>query len=96
MGTLWNNAISDGYKVTGAEVLQAAPYFISPKAITNPALVWNWSINNNVIALTNPLEPNLLPIQAQSGVSGNSTIDLTISNTYKIFENISKEINVSF
>jgi hypothetical protein len=95
LGTLFENTLSDGNKITGAEVIQAAPYFISPKDIRIPLLTWNWSINDNAITVPIYAE-NLLPIQTQAGVSGTSKIDLTINNSYKIFETASKEINVSF
>ena len=95
LGTLWEQSLADGYKVTGNEILQAAPYFISPKDIRIPSLIWNWSINDSPVNITS-LQQNLLPLQTQSGVSGTSKIDLTINNSYKIFENASKEINVSF
>ncbi len=95
LGTLWEQALSDGYQIIGAEILEAAPYFISPKDIRIPSLVFNWFINNNMITVAN-YKKNLMPLQAQAGTSGTSKIKLEISNTYKIFENASKEINVSF
>jgi hypothetical protein len=95
LGTLWENALKDGHKIQGSETIEAAPYFISPKDIRIPLLTWNWSINDNSVNVPNYAE-NLLPIQTQAGVSGTSKIDLTINNSYKIFESASQEINVSF
>jgi hypothetical protein len=95
LGTLWENALVDGNKIAGAEVIEAAPYFISPKDIRIPLLSWNWSINDNPVTVPIYAE-NLLPIQTQAGVSGTSKIDLTINNTAEIFETVSKEINVNF
>lgn len=95
LGTLWEKALLDGYKISGSEVIQAAPYFISPKDIRIPTLSWNWSINDNFVSV--PIyAQNLLSLQVQNGVSGTSKIDLTINNTEKIFETVSKEINVGF
>jgi hypothetical protein len=37
-----------------------------------------------------------MPVQAQSGVSGTSTLKLEIRNQDKIFETASKTINIEF
>ena len=95
LGTLWEQALSDGHKIQGTETLQAAPYFISPRDVSNPLLTWTWSINDSTIN-TSILTPDLIPLQTQAGVSGTSKIDLQISNSYKVFETASKEINVTF
>ena len=94
MGTVWQLALSDGHRVQGSEVMQAAPYFISPKDIRIPSLTWNWSINDSFINILGP--KNLIPLAVQAGVSGTSKIDLQINNSFKIFETVSKEINVNF
>jgi len=95
LGIAWWQAITDGYKVTGEEVVVAAPYFISPADINIPLLNWNWSINGNRVGITTVAE-NMLPIKAQPGTSGRSKIRLDITSNYKIFQNVGKEINVEF
>jgi hypothetical protein len=95
MGTLWENALSDGYTVTSDETLQAAPYFISPKDIRIPTLTWNWSINDTLVSILG-IEKNLLPLKLQTGVSGTAKIGLQINSSDKVFETASKEINVNF
>jgi hypothetical protein len=95
MGTLWENALADGHKIAGSEVIEADPYFISPKDIRIPFLTWNWTINGNPVN-TPSFTPNLMPVQTQTGVSGTSAISLTINNTNEIFETASKSINVNF
>jgi len=95
LGTLWEKALSNGYRVEGSEILEAAPYFISPKDIRIPILTWDWSINDNYINTTD-FKENLIPLTAQSGISGTSKIKLEINNMYKIFETASGEINVTF
>ena len=95
LGTLFEQALSDGHKIQGSEVVQAAPYFISPKEIGNPLLTWSWSINDSAVSVPSYSE-NLIPLAAQAGVSGTSKIDLQINNSYKVFETASKEINVNF
>lgn len=95
LGTLWETALQNGHRVAGSEIIQAAPYFISPSDIRIPNLLWNWSINN--LAIDAPqFAPNILTVQTQAGVSGTSTIDLTINSSDKIYETVSGEINVSF
>lgn len=95
LGTLWEQALSDGHTIQGDEIIEAAPYFISPGDIRIPALTWDWSINDSPIDV-NGLNKNLLPVKTQAGASGTSKIKLEINNIYKIFENVSKEISVEF
>ena len=95
LGTLWENALSDGQKIEGSETIEAAPYFISPKDIRIPFLTWNWTINGNPVNAPS-FTPNLMPVQTQPGVSGASAISLTINNTDEIFETATKGISVSF
>lgn len=95
LGILWNNALVDGYKIQGNQIIQAVPYFVSPKDLSNPILLWNWYINNATVGIVDS-DPSILPLAAKEGVSGTSKIRLDLSNWDKVFENVSKEINVSF
>jgi hypothetical protein len=95
LGTIWDQAISDGYQVTGNETIEAAPYFISPKNLKIPFLTWTWSINDSQI--TGPTySQTLLPLQLQTGTHGTSKIDLKVSNIYSLVNTASKEVNVNF
>ena len=95
LGTLWEQALSNGHRITGNEILEAAPYFISPQDIRIPILTWDWSIND-IFINTSSFRKNLIPLSVQLGVSGTSKIKLEINNLYKIFETASGEINVEF
>ncbi len=95
LGTLWENALADGHKIQGNEILFAAPYFISPKDLRIPSLTFSWFINNAEVAV-NVLKKNIFPIQAQAGTSGTSAIRVEVNNSNKIFETASNEINVNF
>lgn len=95
IGTRFENAVTDGHTIVDKEIIFAAPFFISPKDIRNPRLIWNWSINGGNVT-TEILQKNLLPLQVQSGVSGTSTIKLDIENMDKVFQTATKEINVQF
>jgi hypothetical protein len=95
MGTLWDQALSDGHKIIDSEVLVAAPYFISPGDIRIPTLTWDWFINDETVNAPT-LRKNTMPLQVQTGTSGTSKIRLEINNTEKIFESAIKEINVEF
>ncbi|MEK7471200.1 MAG: hypothetical protein AAB623_00945 [Patescibacteria group bacterium] len=95
LGTIWEQALSDGYKIIGDEIIEAAPYFISPSDIRIPTLTWDWFINDETVNA--PIyRKNTLPLKAQAGTSGTSKIRLEINNKYKIFQNTVKEINVDF
>ena len=95
LGTRFETAVTDGHSIVDKEILFAAPFFISPKDIRNPRLVWTWSINGGSIS-NQGLHKNLLPLQVQSGVSGTSTVKLDIENMDKVFQTASSEINVQF
>ena len=95
LGTIWEEALASGHIIVGDEIIEAAPYFISPGDIRIPTLTWNWFINDSLVNVSS-LRKNLIPVKVQAGVSGTSKIKLEISNIYKIFENASKEISVEF
>lgn len=95
LGTIWDQALYDGYIITGDTIIEAAPYFISPKNINIPILSWVWSINDNSIDVTG-FKKNMLPLQIQAGTSGTSKIGLSIENKYRIFGTASGEININF
>ncbi len=94
-GIQWQNVIPDRHKISVEEVLVVIPYFVSPKNLLHPALVWNWSINDSPIDITS-VRKNILPLKVDSTVSGSSKIDLEIKNQYKLFQSVSKEIYVNF
>ena len=95
LGTIWEMALSDGHKIIGDEIIEAAPYFISQRNLRTPVLTWDWFINGEKI---NPpiYRKNTMPLRAQAGVSGTSKIKLEVNNIDKIFESASKEIIVNF
>jgi hypothetical protein len=95
LGTIWEQALSDGHKILGDETLEAAPYFISPQDIRIPSLTWDWSINDTPVSVSG-IRKNLMPVKVQPGVSGTSNIKLEVNNTDRIFETASGEINVNF
>jgi hypothetical protein len=94
-GTLWESAIGDGHRIQSAEIIEAAPYFISPKEIRIPNLVFNWFINDYQVEV--PMwKKHVLPVQAQADTSGTSKIRLEIENMDKIFQSAKREIVVEF
>ncbi|MES3031971.1 MAG: hypothetical protein V4699_01880 [Patescibacteria group bacterium] len=95
LGTIWEKSLTDGHRVEGSETIEAVPYFISPKQIMSPALVWNWFINDSRVTLTS-YRKNLMPLQVQNGVSGTSKLRLEINNQDKIFQTTTKELNLEF
>lgn len=95
MGTEFEHSITDGHKIINKEILFAAPYFISPKNIRIPRLVWSWSINGTRV-FNEGFQKNILPLQVESGVSGTSKLKLEIENLDKVFQTASKELNLTF
>ncbi|MCE9549257.1 hypothetical protein K8Q98_02550 [Candidatus Nomurabacteria bacterium] len=94
-GVAWETAITNGYTVKNGESIVAAPYFISPKDIRRPEFAFNWSINDNPVTLQSFVK-NFIPLKVEEGTSGTSKLRLDIENNSKIFQTISKEIELNF
>ena len=95
LGTIWEQALGNGHKILGDTIIEAAPYFVSPKNLRVPFLTWNWFINDNPVSISG-FRKNLMPVTVEAGVSGTSKIKLEIANSVKIFGKASKEISVEF
>ena len=95
MGTMFEKAVPDGYKIEEADTLEAVPYFISPNNPLHPFLIWTWFINDSPVSLPQ-ISKNSIPLKAEEGVSGTARIRLRIENTEQIFQTAEKEINVEF
>ncbi len=95
LGTIWEKTLENTHSIQGPEVIEAAPYFISPKEIRTPSLIWSWFINDNPVTLTT-FKKNSMPLQAEEGKHGTSKLRLEIENQYKIFQSVNKEINIEF
>lgn len=96
LGTLWDQALKDGHKIIGSEVIIAEPYFISPKERWSPSLIWNWYINGSLTNNTLPYQENLMPLKVEGGASGASTLRLDIENKDKFLGTASAEISLEF
>lgn len=95
IGTIWQNSLADTHKIQGSEILEAIPYFISPKYIQIPTLSWLWSINDESVSVTG-VRKNVMPLQTQEGTHGISKVGLEINNRDKVFQTTKKEINIEF
>jgi hypothetical protein len=95
LGIAWEKTIESGYRITGSEIIIAIPYFIIPKQIYVPSLVFNWSINNNPTQVEG-YKKNIIPLRVEEGVAGKSKLRLDIESTDRIFQTASKEIIVEF
>ncbi|MDR3519779.1 MAG: hypothetical protein P4L63_02750 [Candidatus Pacebacteria bacterium] len=95
LGTIWEQALSDGSTITNDENVLAAPYFISPADIRIPFLTFAWSINGQSISVPDNTK-NMLPLQVQSGKSGISQIGLEVDNIHSLVNTATKEIVVNF
>ena len=94
-GIVWEKALENGHQVVGEEVLVAVPYFLSPKNLLHPSLMWSWFINNSLIAVQGGRK-DFLPLKIEAGTSGTSLIRLQIENRDRIFQTANKEISVGF
>lgn len=95
LGTIWERALPDVYKIQGDEVVIAIPYFIAPKNLQRPELVFSWFINNSLVSVPS-FQKNLIPLRVEEGTSGVSKLKVQVENKDKLLETASKEINVEF
>jgi len=95
LGTLWERSLPRVHKINGEEVVVAEPYFLSPKEIQSPRLVWNWLINNTPVTISRGPK-NVIPLRIESGTSGTSKLRLEIENKDQILERAEKEIDIEF
>ncbi|MEI7809985.1 MAG: hypothetical protein WCI41_00285 [bacterium] len=94
-GTLWNNALNDGYTINKqGDTIVAEPYFIFPNNLYSSNLNWQWSIADNPITNTGAI--NEIAIKPADGQNGQSKISILINNTATLFLNITKDLNVNF
>lgn len=94
-GTIWEHALPGSYKISQEEVIFAAPYFMSPKELIRPDILWSWSINDAPVTVSGYAQ-NIIPLKTVSGISGVSKLKLDIENRYNIFKTASKEINIQY
>lgn len=98
LGILWDNALQDGHKIQegDGETLVAEPYFISPKEIRSPSLVWNWFINGSLTNNVFDSRKNWMPIKVEGGVSGVSTVGVSLENKNQLLGTASKQISIEY
>lgn len=94
-GILWENTMENGSRIVGDAIVVAVPYFLIPKEIQIPSLVFRWYINGNAVPVEN-YRKNIMPLRVAEGTTGTSTLGLNIESTDRIFQTASKEINVEF
>jgi len=94
-GTIWEHALPSSYQISEEEVIFAAPYFMSPKELIRPDILWSWSINDAPVSISG-FRQNIIPLKTVSGISGASKLKLDIENKYNIFQTASKEMNIQY
>lgn len=95
LGTSWQNSITSPHRIRTAETIEAVPYFISPKELQHPNLIWNWYINDGIVNVLD-FKKNFMPLLVEGGASGTSKLKLVIENRDRIFQTTSKEVVIQF
>lgn len=95
LGILWEKVLEENHKIINDETIVAEPYYISPKDIRKPNLVFSWFIDDFIINRRS-YKKNYLPLKVEEGSLGTSQIKLEIESTDKIFQSVEKSINVEF
>jgi len=94
-GEDFNNALSNGWKMTGTEATIAAePYFFSPKTALDKNFNYSWSINDNSIAT--PEVKNVLTVRPDSGAVGTGKISLSLENAATLFQAAKNSLLINF
>ncbi len=93
-GPLFDNALRDTYTVVGGDTsIFAEPYFFSPGDPASQALRYEWKLNGSPI--DTPSTPNSLFLHRDSKDTGTATLDLSITNLTKLFQEGSAHLNLS-
>ena len=95
LGTLWDQALTNGHQIVGDDTVVAVPYYISPKEIRTPSLIFRWYINESPVNAKSYFK-NIMPLKVEDGMSGTAELRLDIENTDKIFQTASHKIDVQF
>lgn len=95
-GTIWDNALKNGYQIQGDEIIIAEPYFISPKDLDIPDIKFSWFINDLMISIRSSFGKNIMPLRVQTGATGTSKLRAQVENTANLSSGTTREINVEF
>ncbi len=95
LGTIWEKTIENGHTIAGDEIIEAIPYYISPKNIRFLSFAWDWFINGQPVVNFTDYQ-NLLPLRAEPGVSGTSKIKIQLNNVDRLYQALEKEISINF
>lgn len=93
LGTNYARALDNFLEIKKDLFLTIAPYFISSKGSVASGLEYNWSLNGLPIT---PTDNTHLTLHPKEGSSGVSTLNVSISNTKRILQEIEKKIEISF
>ncbi|MCX6757485.1 MAG: hypothetical protein NTZ44_01205 [Candidatus Nomurabacteria bacterium] len=90
-----DHALKDNFNLNNkGDSIFVAPYFFSPKMINSQELVFDWSLNGEVIATPNP--KNILSIKPNNSQSGVAVIKIAVNNARSLFQTLEKTINANF
>jgi hypothetical protein len=93
LGVLANKNLKNITMIGKELSIAAVPYFFN-KGTEPVNLEYKWTMNGQSIA--NQLDPSILTVRNNTGLSGNSTIGLQVSNVLKILQFASDSMSVTF
>ncbi len=93
LGPNYAHALDNYLEIKKDLFLVVEPYFISSKGGAASGLTYNWSLNGLPIT---PSDNTHLTLHPKEGYSGVSTINVSISNSKRILQEIEKKIEISF
>ena len=93
-GPQFDRALGDSYIVSGSETsIVAEPYFFSPADPSDKAISYVWSLNGQ--PLSTPAIPNALFLHRESKATGKATLDLSVTNLARLFQEGKAHLNLS-
>jgi hypothetical protein len=95
VGTLWNKSLGASTQIPGTAFgILAEPYFFSPKKALATDLSFAWKLDGNT--LDTPVRKNRILLTRDAKTNGTTTISLTLTQTKKMFQEITKNLTVSY
>ncbi|MES2023455.1 MAG: hypothetical protein V4439_02115 [Patescibacteria group bacterium] len=93
-GIKWEKSLQNGFFIPqGGTSIVAMPYFFSPNDISSSDMTFDWSFNGSDI--NTPSTKNILSVKPGT-TAGQTAIKVNIKNATTYFQELEKELDVSF
>ncbi len=95
VGTLWNKSLGTNTQIRDTAFgILAEPYFFSPKKALATDLSFAWKLDDTTV--DTPVRKNRILLTRDAKTNGTTNISLTLTQTKKMFQEITKNLTVTY